>query len=148
MSSNYESHPDYTPLTARVQEALRTVGSSKGIKIDDIVPEAELHRYNPALVLHVAAQLGFEVDICRYGTVARTHEQPIARANGVWVDMPSELENKFGRGGEYGHQEDTMMCSACQQAYQSMAERVKKLREADAPEAQIVAFGCFSDMVL
>ncbi|MBN1544701.1 hypothetical protein JW898_04520 [Candidatus Woesearchaeota archaeon] len=147
MSSNYESHPDYTPLTQRVQEAL--VGnSSSGRRIDDFVPEAELHRYNPSLVLYVAAQLGFEIHVCRYGEVTHTHEEPMARANGVWIDMPAGIEEKFMRGGEYAQQEDPHMCSACEVVYQEMAEKIKKLREDGAPEAQLVSFGCFSDIVL
>ena len=76
--------------------------STTGVKIDDIIPHAELDKYNPVVVLRVAAKNNFDLYVC---TCGETHQQPKLRANGKWVDPPKNLE--------WENIAEQTMCEAC-----------------------------------
>ncbi len=130
----YGSHDDYAPLRDLVDDAITERRrdhhpdfSTAGLKIDDIIDEEKLHMFDPSVVAEVAVLYGFDVDVCRYGSLRHTHEGPRMRANGIWLDMPSGLEDKFRQGGEYMHLEDPTMCPSCADSYMKEAKMTRSI---------------------
>lgn len=70
-------------LTALARESLTWVDSSKP-KIDDLIDEATLHKYDPHLVADVAMELGLTVLQC-----CMCHDY---KANGIWLDDTARVQ--------------------------------------------------------
>jgi hypothetical protein len=135
---NYQEHPDYLNLTERVLDGLiEKELDPQGIKIDTVVSEDELHKYDPMLVTFVAMEQGFDVDVCTYGPRCYAHTKPNIRANGVWLEMPEEIEEKHAGLGTYEHLGDLTMCNTCGDYLMGLAARMKSVRE-EEPERKVL----------
>jgi hypothetical protein len=115
-------------LTDIVTEAIRkkketlSTYSAAGKRIDSLVSEDVLHCFDHLTVIVVAAEMGFEYDVCDYGCA---HPNRRARANGQWVDLPDGVDADLYR--KHRHQADMIICPACAVSYRSsvMQEALK-----------------------
>ena len=142
---------DYVTLNSRVSAEIRRMKeqfpdfSTKGLMIDDMMTESELHCYAPEMVVSVAAEHGFDIKVCRFGENCATHENPRVRANGVWLEMPKNIEERFERGGSYASLEDVTYCPQCESAQHRISREVNRMsiKLKESGNGDIMRFGCF-----
>ena len=113
-----EQPTPYERLTDIITEAIRrkketlSTYTPAGNRIDHLVSEDLLDEYDPLTVVVVAAQMGFDYDVCDY---MQSHQGSRARANGHWVELPRNVEDDFFI--KYRHQADSVICPDCVAPY-------------------------------